>query len=569
MVDPKKYVVVDIETNGLIVGAHDLLSLSFYKPDTDEKYERYFPLEKNKILNPEASKINGITIEMIRNKKPLSQTEYDKLKADFDLENREILHYGRIDPAFIKQYFYEHNIKGFEKLKFHNIKKHFITNSFSNGEYSKDNLCRGFGIAGVSDVHNGLNDCILEWKLFEKTDNSFIWCLKLGNYEMGLYKLTEDYYIPASRIRYFPNLKYAKDLPKIKVDYQLIYELNLTDRCENKLDEWFQPAGFASEKLIKAMLNANVCEDTSFGKQNFKNLIYLGKFSYQPEEHEIPVVENGDGTLSAVNEIDKKAVEEMNRAILAIKSELPPLVEFIKREIFRGESIKTQEEIINNDLKVFGYTDFSNEDACLEMKFSNSMMDDFYFNSYHPSINKHKYQFYVLSNNRPMYLLIGGHSKFIILKLKFYVGKEQIREAIVGIRHYQTKTVEQYSLDGKKITEYSSAFECAEKVGAAEKTIRDNCNGKTKLTKGFQFKYKGSDKKIEKVVIVHNGGGGGHRISIDAKHVLQFDKNGKFVKEFSSAKEAEKETGSLATKISMVCHGKRNYAGGFVWKYKE
>ena len=166
-VDKSKYVVLDVETNGLTVG-YDLLSISLYMPDTGKKYERYLPPEKNKHVLPEASAINGITDEMVMDKLPIIQEEWDSIVKDFELDKREILHYGKIDQTFIKDYLLSHGIKGFSKLIFHNIKRHFLTNSFSSGEYSKDNLCRGLGIEGVTEVHNGLNDCILEWQLFEK-----------------------------------------------------------------------------------------------------------------------------------------------------------------------------------------------------------------------------------------------------------------------------------------------------------------------------------------------------------------------------------------------------------------
>ena len=569
-IDPSKYVVLDVETNGLTVAGDDLLSISFYMPDKDKKYERFLPLELNRFINPEASKINGITIEMIQNQKPLTQEEYDLIKDEFELEQREILHFGRIDQTFIKNYFQRHKIKGFEKLVFHNIKRHFLTNSFSSGEYSKDNLCKGMGIEGVTKVHSGLNDCILEWKLFEKTEGGFILCLKMGNYEIGMFKLTPDYYIPASRIRYFPNMKYAIDLPKMRVDYQEVFRLELSKNCRHKKDIWFQPAGFASERILRAMLNAKLMDDNTFAKENFKKLQFVGKFTYESEEYEIPVTENEDGTLSAVRIEDKAYVEETNRVMLSIKQELPPLVEFIKKEIFKSKQILTQELVVSDELKAFGYTDFSNEEACLEMKFSDSLMND-YSMRYHPSLNKHKYQMYILSNKRPSYILIGGYNEFVIAKIVFFVGKESIKERISSTRVYKTRTVLQYTSDGDFVRQFNSAKEAADSLGVKVKSIRENCTGRYKLVKGFQFKYENSDKTIEKVEFLprtyHRGNAqGGTRLT---KHVLQYDLDGNFIREFESAKIAQQETGAPASKISMVCNGLRKHSMGFIWKYKK
>ena len=51
--------------------------------------------------------------------------------------------------------------------------------------------------------------------------------------------------------------------------------------------------------------------------------------------------------------------------------------------------------------------------------------------------------------------------------------------------------------------------------------------------------------------------------------VLQYSKDGKFIAEYPSIKEAEKQTGCYQENICNCCKGKRKSAGGFIWKYKE
>jgi hypothetical protein len=51
--------------------------------------------------------------------------------------------------------------------------------------------------------------------------------------------------------------------------------------------------------------------------------------------------------------------------------------------------------------------------------------------------------------------------------------------------------------------------------------------------------------------------------------VCQYDKDGTFIAEYKSFGDAEKSTGVLHNNISKVCTGKRMFAGGFRWKYKD
>jgi len=57
--------------------------------------------------------------------------------------------------------------------------------------------------------------------------------------------------------------------------------------------------------------------------------------------------------------------------------------------------------------------------------------------------------------------------------------------------------------------------------------------------------------------------------SSDSKPVLQFDKQGNFIKEYPSMREAQRQTGIYG--IDKVCNRVkyRHTAGGYIWRYKE
>lgn len=53
------------------------------------------------------------------------------------------------------------------------------------------------------------------------------------------------------------------------------------------------------------------------------------------------------------------------------------------------------------------------------------------------------------------------------------------------------------------------------------------------------------------------------------RSVTQYDLQGNYICEYPSMMEAQRKTGVSNSKISMVCKGKRNKAGGYVWKYNH
>ena len=82
-INSKDYVVLDVETNGLSSLKHDLLSISIYKPDDNKTYDRFLPLELNSFV--ETYWINGIDEDMLSDKTPLTQEEFDKLVNDISV----------------------------------------------------------------------------------------------------------------------------------------------------------------------------------------------------------------------------------------------------------------------------------------------------------------------------------------------------------------------------------------------------------------------------------------------------------------------------------------------------
>ena len=51
--------------------------------------------------------------------------------------------------------------------------------------------------------------------------------------------------------------------------------------------------------------------------------------------------------------------------------------------------------------------------------------------------------------------------------------------------------------------------------------------------------------------------------------ILQYSKDGDFIAEYPSIREAERHTGCHNQSICACCKGKRKSAGGYIWRYKD
>lgn len=65
------------------------------------------------------------------------------------------------------------------------------------------------------------------------------------------------------------------------------------------------------------------------------------------------------------------------------------------------------------------------------------------------------------------------------------------------------------------------------------------------------------------------GGKSPSKIEKQSIPILQFSKDGKFIKEWPSLSEAYRQLGIPQSNISACLKGRYKHAGGFVWKYKS
>ena len=114
----------------------------------------------------------------------------------------------------------------------------------------------------------------------------------------------------------------------------------------------------------------------------------------------------------------------------------------------------------------------------------------------------------------------------------------------------------QYSLDGTFIKEYLTLQQASEITNISKSTICNVCNRKGNTAGGYIWRYKINPLRSNESIKTKN------------KAILQFDKQGNFIKEFESITQASKETNTNLGNIQQVCAGKRKTANKYIWKYK-
>ena len=417
-VDPSKYVVLDVETNGLSSIKDDLFSISIFKPDTGEIYNRFLPMELN--TEVKTTHINGIKAEDLKGCLPLSQNEVDEIIKVFELKNRTILIYSNLDERFITKYFERHRLNGIEYFAFYNFKHEIISSRFAEGNITKDNLCRLYGVGNVQQVHSGSNDCVLEWELFKHMNGH-----RLLITDNNVFEFNEDYTVPASFLTTYPNFKYyLPDLPEIESDDMRWFWVTVSSKNIKRFPTNFN--GMIFEHLINSMLNVKRIDSKKELLENKKKLKYIGRLPSTVDI--VPMVFNEDGSMTATRPQDKKLEEEINAEIESLKEQLKPLVDFIREKIFNGQTINSQELVVHPKENILALCDLSNENAVLEIKAS-----------YAASPKDYAAQLYYEANGRNCYVMytnwrierIGITITFNIHKVTFEVKEHINRKQIL------------------------------------------------------------------------------------------------------------------------------------------
>lgn len=117
------------------------------------------------------------------------------------------------------------------------------------------------------------------------------------------------------------------------------------------------------------------------------------------------------------------------------------------------------------------------------------------------------------------------------------------------------KPVNQYNKNGEFIRQWESASEAGRKLGIHSNQIGSCCTLRLDSAGGFVWRYADFEGEVGQWV--------GNR-----KPVLQYEKDGSFVKEWASATEAASAFNTSVSRITECCKGIYKTSHGYVWKYK-
>lgn len=143
-----------------------------------------------------------------------------------------------------------------------------------------------------------------------------------------------------------------------------------------------------------------------------------------------------------------------------------------------------------------------------------------------------------------------------------YIWKyEYVGNKIDGKIRYQMpikhKNIKQVSLETGKIINVfpniSSALKSLNASYQCRNYILYCLNGKTKSAFGYYWTTKDTIDIPKKK---------------NARVICQYSDDGKFIREYNSMMDADRNTGVSFRKIWLCCVGKQSYAGGYQWKYK-
>lgn len=147
-------------------------------------------------------------------------------------------------------------------------------------------------------------------------------------------------------------------------------------------------------------------------------------------------------------------------------------------------------------------------------------------------------------------------------------GRTHTDEVKSRLRELNSIPVKQYSLKGEFIAEYRSITEAGNAVSGNPNNIAYCCKNNQKTSSGYIWRY-ANDVLTQEHINWCNFREPSLNVRVNGFSVSQYKRNGEFVKEYRSVKEASRSTGIIDSNISSCCKRSTKTAGGYIWRYTD
>jgi hypothetical protein len=128
-------------------------------------------------------------------------------------------------------------------------------------------------------------------------------------------------------------------------------------------------------------------------------------------------------------------------------------------------------------------------------------------------------------------------------------------------RKFDFDFVVQYNLQNKELERFKSFMEASRKTNIDRNSIAKACQGEYKTAGGYIWKYNKNNVIIN---ITYNKNTNKNKDKLT--YIIQYNINNKEIARFNSISEASRNTKIYSKGISDVCNGKKEKAGGYIWK---
>lgn len=149
--------------------------------------------------------------------------------------------------------------------------------------------------------------------------------------------------------------------------------------------------------------------------------------------------------------------------------------------------------------------------------------------------------------------------------MKEAYSSESVKEKVRGSNNGNSRRIGQYDLSGNLIREFDTLTEADNETGFSFKNISKALHGHRKTAYGYIWKFLDNKRIVysKREPYVKD-------VTRDRKAILQYDKDGNFLKEYESVQQATKENNfKNHSNIIANLKGRTKHAYGYVWKYKQ